>query len=76
MRKKEIVSSQRKNRAGRPASFGNVQLDYVNAEVPAELLKSFRVLVATRRSRLNRELALALKMYLKKHARLSNLQGF
>ena len=66
MRKRMPNSPPTKGRGGRRPSFLDTDTGYINAEVPAELLKSFRVLVATRNSRLNRELAAAMELYIKK----------
>ena len=52
----------------KPKSFGSESLQKITAEIPKDLVIEFNVLVATKSSRLNIELAEAMKFYLKKPA--------
>lgn len=50
---------------GKPRSFGNTSLQKITAEIPKDLVMKFNVLVARKSSRLNFELAEAMRLYLK-----------
>lgn len=51
---------------GKPRSFGSETLQKITAELPKDIVTQFNVLVAGKSSRLNVELAEAMKLYLKR----------
>jgi len=60
------AQTKKKQSVGKPSSFGDVELRRIIAEIPKDLARRFNVYVAQNDSRLNIELAQAIKEFLER----------
>lgn len=64
--KQNVIS---KYPGGRKSSFGNVKIQPITIRLPEELVRKFNILVSQKFSRLNTEVAAAMRLYMQDQAK-------